>query len=394
MPKINLKFLIPPLLILFIIFNNVLAYELEVPLGEEKMVGGGLAQYISFLFKFGLGVAGLLALAMIIFGAIQYTTSAGNVARQQDAKDRITNAIYGVVLLLGSYLLLYTINPTLVSLKNPEIDKIGALGSVARTNQKFAAAINALQSEAAKRQSEIKKLEEDKKNISTQIVSSEEKIKQWEAARDKETDPKEKLILSIAIKEEQINLIENRKTLALTSQKQAVAEIERQKGYIGVSTTNVWQDINNNLAEAIFSRAMSFTDTVNEYGPYKNAKFGSTPSDEDQNKIRKYIGNAMQENPKNGTGFTIVYQGQPPYGDGSTYNYSVQTPSGWATLVSKNPNIGGYYGQISSTQTALDYAKKQMDGYIKDGLQLEQNIQQLETELEQLNTDLRGQLTR
>ena len=102
------------------------SYELSVPLGEKGEITKveNLPQYISTIFEFGLGIAGLLALGLIIFGAIQYTTSAGNVARQQDAKDRITSAIYGLVLLLGAFLILNVINPKLTQLELEEIKPI------------------------------------------------------------------------------------------------------------------------------------------------------------------------------------------------------------------------------------------------------------------------------
>jgi len=79
------------------------------------------AAYIARLYQFALAIAGMLAFGMIIYGAIQYTVSAGNVAQQSDAKDRITQALWGVALLLGAYLILHTIDPQLVSLKDPSI---------------------------------------------------------------------------------------------------------------------------------------------------------------------------------------------------------------------------------------------------------------------------------
>ncbi|MBU6141791.1 hypothetical protein KGO95_01560 [Patescibacteria group bacterium] len=79
------------------------------------------AAYIVRLYQFGLMIVGLLAFGAIVYGALKYILSAGNMADQSDAKDQITQALWGVVLLLGAYTLLYTINPRLVSLSNPEI---------------------------------------------------------------------------------------------------------------------------------------------------------------------------------------------------------------------------------------------------------------------------------
>lgn len=79
------------------------------------------AAYIARFYQFALMISGALAFAMIIFGAIQYIVSAGNATQQNDARDRIFQALWGVALLLGAWLILYTIDPKLVSLTDPEL---------------------------------------------------------------------------------------------------------------------------------------------------------------------------------------------------------------------------------------------------------------------------------
>lgn len=75
-----------------------------------------IPDYINNLYKFAVGIAGLLALGMIVGGGVYYTVSAGSSDKQREAKDMITSAVWGVVLLLGSYLILNTINPQITSL--------------------------------------------------------------------------------------------------------------------------------------------------------------------------------------------------------------------------------------------------------------------------------------
>lgn len=102
-------------------------YKLSIPLPTEKVgeapttVVRGPAEYIIAIYRFGWGTALLLAMLMIVIGAIQYSISGGDTSKIADAKDRIFKAIWGVVLLLGAFLLLYTINPSLVSLRNPQL---------------------------------------------------------------------------------------------------------------------------------------------------------------------------------------------------------------------------------------------------------------------------------
>lgn len=81
------------------------------------------ANYLARLYQFALMIAGLAGLGAIVLGAIQYILSAGNVISQQDAKETITQALMGILLLLGAVLILNTIDPSLVNLKDPGVKK-------------------------------------------------------------------------------------------------------------------------------------------------------------------------------------------------------------------------------------------------------------------------------
>lgn len=76
------------------------------------------------IYLIALGIIGILAFGMIIFGGIQYSMSAGDPSRQKDARDRITQAIWGVILLLAAFLILNTINPDLIKLTDPTLKQI------------------------------------------------------------------------------------------------------------------------------------------------------------------------------------------------------------------------------------------------------------------------------
>ena len=71
--------------------------------------------YVRGLFIFGLTALGFLAVGAIALGGIQYMI-AGSIGSAQKSKDLIVGALMGVGLLLGSYLLLTTIDPGLVKL--------------------------------------------------------------------------------------------------------------------------------------------------------------------------------------------------------------------------------------------------------------------------------------
>ncbi len=79
------------------------------------------ATFVESLYKYALTIVGAAAVVMIVYGGVKYVASGGNASAKSDALDIIKNAIFGVVLLFGGYIILYTINPNLVNLKNPEV---------------------------------------------------------------------------------------------------------------------------------------------------------------------------------------------------------------------------------------------------------------------------------
>lgn len=80
----------------------------------ENVEGGELSTYLESLFVFGISIAGILAVLMIVIGGIQYMTAYGNPGKVGDAKNRIYQALLGLLLAISAWLILYTINPDLV----------------------------------------------------------------------------------------------------------------------------------------------------------------------------------------------------------------------------------------------------------------------------------------
>lgn len=110
------------ILLLFGFWQNVQA-EQELII-DYPPVGGtdidsktDLPVLIKYIYLFSLGIVGFIALASIIVGAFQYTISAGNATKIEEAKQRITQAILGILILLSTTLILGTINPDLINLK-------------------------------------------------------------------------------------------------------------------------------------------------------------------------------------------------------------------------------------------------------------------------------------
>jgi hypothetical protein len=94
-------------------------------LGQEKgfLTVPFLAQYISAAYKYLITVSAVAAAIMIVYGGFLYIV--GSAAPQiKRGKEIITDAVIGLVLLLGAYAILSTLNPDLLSLQPLRIQRI------------------------------------------------------------------------------------------------------------------------------------------------------------------------------------------------------------------------------------------------------------------------------
>lgn len=89
-----------------------------------EKVTTSVPQYISYVYYFLIGLSGLLALFVFIDGGIKYLMSSGNPEAMKGAKDKIIASLIGVLILIGSWALLYGINPDLISFNLPELRPI------------------------------------------------------------------------------------------------------------------------------------------------------------------------------------------------------------------------------------------------------------------------------
>lgn len=70
--------------------------------------------YLNIIIKVIIGFSAVLAMVMIVVGGIEYLTSE-LVSGKEAGRETITNAILGLLIALGAYLILNTINPKLLS---------------------------------------------------------------------------------------------------------------------------------------------------------------------------------------------------------------------------------------------------------------------------------------
>ncbi|MDP2652354.1 MAG: hypothetical protein Q8O94_04410 [bacterium] len=82
----------------------------------------GLATFFNNLYKYLIGIAAVLAVIMIIWGGLEISTQ-DSISKQGAGKEKITNAIYGLILVLSPVLVFSIINPSILnlSLNLPEL---------------------------------------------------------------------------------------------------------------------------------------------------------------------------------------------------------------------------------------------------------------------------------
>lgn len=73
----------------------------------------GLGSYLNLMIKIFIGLCAVLSVVMIVVGGLEYMTS--ELSHTKEAgKERIMQAILGLLIALGAYALLFTINPDLL----------------------------------------------------------------------------------------------------------------------------------------------------------------------------------------------------------------------------------------------------------------------------------------
>ncbi|MBP9802095.1 hypothetical protein KBC40_00735 [Patescibacteria group bacterium] len=86
--------------------------------------GDAIILYVNALYKYGAGLAGLMAMFMIVFAAWQWIMASGNAGKIDNAKDTIRGALLGLTLLFAGNLLLGNITNRLVSFNGLSINNI------------------------------------------------------------------------------------------------------------------------------------------------------------------------------------------------------------------------------------------------------------------------------
>ncbi len=80
-----------------------------------------LNEIIAWFYYFIISIAGISAFFTFIQGGFQWLTSGGSAGKITEAKEKLTSAVLGLVIILSSYLILQVINPELITLQLPSL---------------------------------------------------------------------------------------------------------------------------------------------------------------------------------------------------------------------------------------------------------------------------------
>ena len=93
----------------------------------------GISEFVGYFFGLGIYIAGILSLISFTIGAIGIigASATGDPSKRGDSMDRIKGAVLGLVLTLASFIIIRTINPTLIT---PSLTPLPGVQGVFYTN--------------------------------------------------------------------------------------------------------------------------------------------------------------------------------------------------------------------------------------------------------------------
>lgn len=95
----------------------------ELPESFNPTQASNLGGYLNLMIKLFIGICAVLSVIMIVAGGIEYMTSE-LPGLKSAGKERIIQAILGLLLALGAWTLLYTINPDLLNSDLKSLEKV------------------------------------------------------------------------------------------------------------------------------------------------------------------------------------------------------------------------------------------------------------------------------
>jgi len=108
-----------------VLSSNCLALEQQYPTirGETLSISAPLPNLINYFFNFALMASGVVALTIITIAGFRWMSAAVSPEQKRAAMEQIKAGIFGLLIVLASFLILSTINPQLVQIEAPELPR-------------------------------------------------------------------------------------------------------------------------------------------------------------------------------------------------------------------------------------------------------------------------------
>ena len=94
-----------------------------------QLGGGSLIEIIGTIINVFLGLLGIIALIMMLYGGYQIMTAAGNEEKVENGKDTIINAVIGLVIIMSSLTIVNFIMNALSDATGVGQDSVGQSGN-------------------------------------------------------------------------------------------------------------------------------------------------------------------------------------------------------------------------------------------------------------------------
>ena len=99
----------------------------------QLMTDVNLNQYIQYAFNLLIALSAVAAVVMIVAGGFEYMTSV-SMGGKANGLDRARNAVYGLLMVLCTYIILKTVNPQLVNIPTTLVPAVKNAGSTSPTD--------------------------------------------------------------------------------------------------------------------------------------------------------------------------------------------------------------------------------------------------------------------
>jgi len=111
--------------------SNIPDFQLQIPIDtrkgfttQELKEGRAIGMYFGDIYRWVTGAVGILAMLVFAYAGLLWLTARGEDSQVKQAQKLLVDSIAGVTLVLGSYIILATINPNLVNMNAIKIREI------------------------------------------------------------------------------------------------------------------------------------------------------------------------------------------------------------------------------------------------------------------------------